>query len=213
MLATLVLRAGIAWGQDDGAARIADGLTVPLATLPVLKDAPTLDTVPDFKNWARPLAFQHLAGFKKKAPLETRGYLAHDAGHIYLAVRCEDPAANKIASAPVPLDGDVWAADCAEFMLLPGYDPGQPYDHFAVNPAGSLNDAKVKDKSWNSGAKGYPFEVSVLTADGAESVILTDRVRSVDWKVRRVRKIETVPDEVLHEVIGRLEALLINPDC
>jgi hypothetical protein len=35
----------------------------------------------------------------------------------------------------------------------------------------------------------------------------------VDWKVRRVRKIETVPDEVLNEVIGRLEALLINPDC
>ena len=30
---------------------------------------------------------------------------------------------------------------------------------------------------------------------------------------RRVRRIETVPDEVLEEVIGRLEALLINPDC
>jgi mRNA interferase MazF len=62
-------------------------------------------------------------------------------------------------------------------------------------------------------AKGYPFEVSVLTADGATSVVLADHVRSVDWKVRRVRKIETVPDEVLNEVIGRLEALLINPDC
>lgn len=62
-------------------------------------------------------------------------------------------------------------------------------------------------------AKGYPFEVSVLTADGATTVVLADHVRSVDWKVRRVRKIETVRDEVLNEVIGRLEALLINPDC
>jgi len=44
-------------------------------------------------------------------------------------------------------------------------------------------------------------------------VSLADRVRSVDWKVRRVRRIETVLDEVLDEVIGRLEALLIIPDC
>jgi mRNA interferase MazF len=62
-------------------------------------------------------------------------------------------------------------------------------------------------------AKGYPFEVSVHTADGSTSVILADHVRSVDWKLRRVRRIEPVPDEVLNEVIGHLEALLINPDC
>lgn len=62
-------------------------------------------------------------------------------------------------------------------------------------------------------AKGYPFEVPVHTADGVTSVILVDHVRSVDWKTRRARRIETVPGEVLEEVIGRLEALLINPDC
>lgn len=62
-------------------------------------------------------------------------------------------------------------------------------------------------------AKGYPFEVSLHTADGSAGVILADHVRSVDWKLRRTRKIQTVPDEVLNEVIGRLEALLINPDC
>ena len=62
-------------------------------------------------------------------------------------------------------------------------------------------------------AKGYPFEVAVQTADGATSVILADHVRSVDWKLHRARRIEAVPDGVLEEVIGRLEALLINPDC
>jgi mRNA interferase MazF len=62
-------------------------------------------------------------------------------------------------------------------------------------------------------AKGYPFEVPVHTADGFASVILADHVRSVDWKMRRVRPIEKVPAEVLDEVVGRLEALLINPDC
>ena len=62
-------------------------------------------------------------------------------------------------------------------------------------------------------AKGNPCEVSVLTADGATSAILADHVHSVDWKVRPVREIEPVPDEVLNEVIGRREALLITPDC
>ena len=62
-------------------------------------------------------------------------------------------------------------------------------------------------------AKGYPFEVSVNAADGSRSVILADHARSVDWKTRRVRRIEKVSEEILDEVVGRLEALLINPDC
>jgi mRNA interferase MazF len=62
-------------------------------------------------------------------------------------------------------------------------------------------------------AKGYPFEVAVHTADGSASVILADHVRSVDWKTRRVRRIDKVSEQVLGEVVGRLEALLIDPDC
>jgi mRNA interferase MazF len=62
-------------------------------------------------------------------------------------------------------------------------------------------------------AKGYPFEVPVHMGDRSRSVILADHVRSVDWKQRRIRRIETVPDDVLDDVVGRLEALLINPDC
>ena len=155
LLTTLALCAGIAWGQDDGAARIAERLKVPHATMPRLKETPTMDAVPDFKTWAGPLDFRHLAGLIQKPPLDTRGYLARDEQHIYLAVRCEDPAAKEVAAKPAPLDDDVWASDSAEFMLLPGHDPEQPYYHFAVNPAGSLYDAKVKDKTWNSGAKVF----------------------------------------------------------
>lgn len=62
-------------------------------------------------------------------------------------------------------------------------------------------------------AKGYPFEVAVQLNDGDTSVILADHVRSVDWKVRRVRRIAKVSDDVLDDVVGRLEALLITPDC
>jgi hypothetical protein len=130
--------------------------------MPSLEKPPAMDAAPDFKGWAGPLAFQNLWGYGRKLPVDTRGYVAADGNNVYLAIRCHDPAANEIASVPVPLDGDVWAGDCAEFMLLPGYDPEQPYYHFAVNPAGSLYDAKGKDKDWNSGAKVF----AVIDATG-----------------------------------------------
>jgi len=143
-----------AFGQDAAAARIAERLTVPVATMPQLKEAPALDAAPDFTGWAGPLALVNLSGTGSNPPVETRGYLAADGTHIYLAVRCEDPAAKEIASAPVPLDGNVWAGDSVEFMLLPGYDSKQTYYHFAVNPADSLYDGKGTDKSWNSSGTG-----------------------------------------------------------
>jgi hypothetical protein len=135
--------------------RLAENLEVPLAAMPRLEKAPAMDAVPDFKAWAGPLAFQNLWGYGRQLPVETRGYLATDGKHIYLAVRCDDPAAKEIASAPVRFDGDVWAGDCAEYVLLPDHDPEKPYYHFAVNPAGSLYDARGRDKSWNSGAKVF----------------------------------------------------------
>ena len=143
-----------AFGQDDVAARIAERLKVPVAAMPILKEAPALDAAPDFTGWAGPLALVNLSGTGANPPVETRGYLAADGTHFYLAVRCEDPAGKDIASSPVPLDGNVWAGDSVEFMLLPGYDSKQPYYHFAVNPAGSLYDAKVQDNSWNSSGPG-----------------------------------------------------------
>lgn len=137
------------------AARIASRLGVPAADLPLLSRAPALDAAPDFKGWAGPLVFKHLVGSKEEPPVETRGYLARDARHIYMAIRCEDPAAKEIALTPVPRDGEVWGGECVEFMLLPSHDPEQPYYHFVVNPAGSLYDAKGVDRSWDSGGKVF----------------------------------------------------------
>lgn len=134
---------------------IARRCGVPAAAFEVLNKAPAMNAVPDLTDWGRPLVFQNLSGFGDNPAVETRGYLATDGKNIYMAIRCDDPAAKEIASLPVPPDGDVWAGDCAEFMLLPGYDPAGAYYHLAVNPAGSLYDARVKDKSWNSGARVF----------------------------------------------------------
>ena len=60
--------------------------------------------------------------------------------------------------------------------------------------------------------KGYPFEVACPTDDDPNGVMLADHVRSVDWRARRARLIDRVEQEVLDEVVARLEALIIDPD-
>lgn len=60
--------------------------------------------------------------------------------------------------------------------------------------------------------KGYAFEVDVSDANEEPSVILSDHLRSVDWRARNVEQIKRVNDRALSEVIARIDALLITPD-
>lgn len=55
---------------------------------------------------------------------------------------------------------------------------------------------------------GYPFEVKVPAGFGVRGVILSDQVKSLDWRARDAEKIGTLPREVMAEVLGKLGALL-----
>ena len=59
-----------------------------------------------------------------------------------------------------------------------------------------------------SRVKGYPFEV--LLPDGGEvsGAILSDQVKSLDWRTREAKLIETVSDEVMEAVVKRITTLL-----
>lgn len=57
-------------------------------------------------------------------------------------------------------------------------------------------------------AKGYPFEVGVPEGLVVTGVVLADHVKSLDWRARKVTRIGAVPDEVVTQVISRLNALL-----
>ena len=59
-----------------------------------------------------------------------------------------------------------------------------------------------------SRAKGYPFEVSLPLGLEVEGVILADQLKSLDWRVRRARRIATVPVEVLDETLGKVLTLV-----
>ena len=61
-------------------------------------------------------------------------------------------------------------------------------------------------------AKGYAFEVEHISDRGELGVILSDHIRNVDWQARKVQFIGKVSAEVLNEVVGKLAALIIDPE-
>ena len=56
--------------------------------------------------------------------------------------------------------------------------------------------------------KGYPFEV-LAEVGGQEGVVLSDQVKSLDWKIRRARKKGAVSESVMMNVRARIKALLL----
>ena len=46
---------------------------------------------------------------------------------------------------------------------------------------------------------------------GVEGAILSDQIKSLDWRVRKARRIGGVPADVLQEAVGKILAL-VDPD-
>ncbi len=56
--------------------------------------------------------------------------------------------------------------------------------------------------------KGYPFEVPIPKGCSVSGVVGADQVKSLDWRARQAAPIGTVPEEVVVQVLLRLQALL-----
>ena len=57
-------------------------------------------------------------------------------------------------------------------------------------------------------AKGYPFEVLVPSGLPVVGVILSDQLRSLDWRAREAALICRAPAEVVAEVLAKAATLL-----
>ena len=62
-----------------------------------------------------------------------------------------------------------------------------------------------------SHVKGYPFEVLLPAGLGVEGAVLSDQLKSLDWRVRKARRIASAPADVLEETVGKILAL-VDPD-
>jgi mRNA interferase MazF len=59
-----------------------------------------------------------------------------------------------------------------------------------------------------SQVKGYPFEVAVPAGLPLAGVVLADQIKNLDWRARKATRICVVPEEVMAQVLERLNALL-----
>ena len=56
--------------------------------------------------------------------------------------------------------------------------------------------------------KGYPFEVPIPLDLLVSGVVLSDQIKSLDWRIRKVEFICKLPDSIIVEICKKLSTLL-----
>lgn len=59
-----------------------------------------------------------------------------------------------------------------------------------------------------SQVKGYPFEVIIPQGLKLSGAVLSDQVKSLDWRARRAELICTLPRDTIVEVVQKLSTLI-----
>ncbi len=57
--------------------------------------------------------------------------------------------------------------------------------------------------------KGYPFEVLLPTGLPVAGTIISDQVKSLDWRARNAEFICTLPEKTMSEILQKLGTLLL----
>jgi mRNA interferase MazF len=111
-----------------------------------------------------------------------------------------------VARAYVPERGDIiWL----EFNPQAGHEQAGYRPAFVVSPRAYHRKAGLALVCpVTSRIKGYPFEVPLPAGGKTRGVILSDQVKSLDWRARKAAFVERVVDEVVAEVTARIVALV-----
>ena len=56
--------------------------------------------------------------------------------------------------------------------------------------------------------KGYPFEVIIPDGFKVTGAILSDQIKSLDWKVRNAEFFDKIPESVILEILTKVATLL-----
>ena len=95
------------------------------------------------------------------------------------------------------------------------FDPQAGHEQAGRRPALILSPAAYNGKVGlalccpiTNRIKGYPFEVSVPIDSSITGVILSDQVKSLDWRARHAEFAFRLPDAGMQEVLAKLGTLL-----
>ena len=107
-----------------------------------------------------------------------------------------------------------WYPDRGDLVWLQ-FDPQSGREQAGRRPALILSPGSYNHKVGlallcpiTSVAKGYPFEIPLPDGLEISGVILSDQVKSMDWRARRADKAGEAPTEVVESVLGRIGLLL-----
>ncbi len=94
------------------------------------------------------------------------------------------------------------------------FDPQSGHEQAGHRPALVLTPSSYNARSGlmvccplTTRIKGYPFEVSA-TIDEQAGVVLSDQVKSLDWRAHKARKKGSVSAEIMRDVRARIKTLL-----
>jgi mRNA interferase MazF len=94
-------------------------------------------------------------------------------------------------------------------------DPRAGHEQAGRRPAVVLSHEKYNGKTGlalicpiTSRLKGYPFEVLISEGLPVKGAILSDQVKSLDWRIRKVELIGVLSEEIISEVLQKLGTLL-----
>lgn len=95
------------------------------------------------------------------------------------------------------------------------FDPQSGHEQSGSRPALVISPQRYNERSGlaifcpvTSRIKGYPFEVKLPEDAPVRGAILSDQLKSLDWKARRAERIGESPAETMQEVLGKIRALL-----
>ncbi|MBI4565246.1 MAG: endoribonuclease MazF [Planctomycetes bacterium] len=101
-----------------------------------------------------------------------------------------------------------------EFVWLE-FNPQAGHEQAGRGPALTISPREYNRKTGlalfcpvTSQAKGYPFEVLAPPGRAVRGVILSDQIKSLDWRVRRARFIDRAPPALVSEVLAKAVTLL-----
>ena len=94
-------------------------------------------------------------------------------------------------------------------------NPQAGYEQAGRRPAVVLSPQNYNGKTGlaifcpiTSQIKGYPFEVIIPAGLSVAGAVLSDQVKSLDWRARNAELICTLPTEIISEVLQKLGTLL-----
>ena len=108
----------------------------------------------------------------------------------------------------------VYVPDRGDLVWLQ-FNPQAGHEHSGRRPALVISPRAYNRKVGlalfcpiTSQVKGYPFEVPVPRRAKIDGVILSDQLKSLDWRARSASKLGRVSLEVIEEVTKRVVALV-----